>query len=119
MTGQLSSALTLDDYVGLDRATGAAIAGVDHLVQSQTVLLTTPIGTRVMRRDVGCDLPIDQPQTAGLTADIVASVAAAIIAWEPRETLRRVRVTALQPGGFGVGLDCEVNGLPLKLDGVL
>lgn len=114
-----AGALTLNDYVGLDRNGGGAIAGVDHLLQSQQVLLTTPVGTRVMRRTFGCDLPIDAPMNAGRLADITAAAAEAIIAWEPRETLKRVVVNALDAGGFTLGLQVEIAGAPLELEGVL
>ena len=33
--------------IGMDASTGRAISGIDHLVQSMTDILTTPIGTRM------------------------------------------------------------------------
>ena len=49
---------------GMDRNTGRAIDGNDHLRQSIADILSTPIGTRVMpARDYGSMLPdlVDQP----------------------------------------------------------
>jgi len=37
-------------YVGLNSATGGAIAYLGHIHQSNRDILTTPVGTRVMRR---------------------------------------------------------------------
>lgn len=53
------------NYLGMNRATGAAIADLDHTRQSLSDILGTPIGSRVMRRDYGSLLSdlIDQPQT--------------------------------------------------------
>jgi phage baseplate assembly protein W len=38
---------------GMNRNTGRKLSGVDHLRQSIVDILTTPIGSRVMRRDYG------------------------------------------------------------------
>ncbi|MGD7246543.1 GPW/gp25 family protein, partial [Ralstonia pseudosolanacearum] len=48
---------------GMNSSTGRAIADRPHLAQSIGDILTTPIGSRVMRRDYGSEVPdlIDQP----------------------------------------------------------
>ncbi|MCV6588938.1 MAG: hypothetical protein OIF57_07920 [Marinobacterium sp.] len=48
---------------GMDSVTGKPLADMAHIRQSITNILTTPIGTRVMRRDYGSVLPdlIDRP----------------------------------------------------------
>lgn len=97
---------SLEAYVGLDAASGAPIAGEDHLRQSIRDIITTPIGSRVMRRTYGSCVPflIDAPMTPGLVAEIVASVAEALDAWEPRIVLKRVVVRALEAGRFTLDL---------------
>ena len=47
----------------MNRETGAALGLVEHIAQSITDILTTRIGTRVMRREYGSLLPelVDQP----------------------------------------------------------
>ena len=35
----------------MNRNTGRAVAGLEHLRQSVADILTTPVGSRVMRRD--------------------------------------------------------------------
>ena len=41
---------------GMDRETGKSLSGIEHLRQSIRDILTTPIGSRVMRRDYGSRL---------------------------------------------------------------
>lgn len=98
--------------IGMGRASGAAVGGDAHLAQSLGDLLTTPLGSRVMRRDYGCDLPalIDAPATGRTFALWVAAIADAVQRWEPRLALRRVRVEALGPGHAEVTLTGVVEG---------
>ena len=51
---------------GMDRNTGRTLDGDAHLAQSIGDILTTPLGSRVMRRDYGSMLfeLIDQPLNA-------------------------------------------------------
>ena len=65
---------------GMDANTGRALSGVDHLKQSVRDILTTPIGSRVMRRDYGSRLfdLIDNPGNPETVADIVAESAQAL-----------------------------------------
>jgi phage baseplate assembly protein W len=48
---------------GMNRTTGAPLDGDAHLAQSCEDIVTTPLGTRVMRRDYGCLLAelVDRP----------------------------------------------------------
>jgi phage baseplate assembly protein W len=84
---------------GMSRTTGKALGGFDHLRQSIQDILSTPVGTRVHRRDYGSDLPrlVDRPMNATLASDMVAAAATALDRWEPRLNLERItvdRVTA-------------------------
>lgn len=114
-------ASNLDAYVGLHASTGGLIAGDEHLLQSIRDILTTPLGSRVMRRDYGSRLfeLIDAPMTPGLVADIVAASADAIMRWEPRVTLRRVLVRALEAGRFTLDLLISTAGRTVTLEGVI
>jgi len=115
-----TSLRTLDDFKGLSAATAETISGEDHLRQSLRDLLTTPIGSRVMRRDYGSLIPdlVDRPMTPGLVADLVAATAEAIQNFEPRVTLKRVLVNVFEAGRFELDLVVQVNGRTLKLEGV-
>ncbi len=86
---------------GMDRTTGQPLAGIDHLRQSIADILRTPIGTRLMRRDYGSLLPqlIDQPDHAATRVRVYAATAGALMRWEPRLRLSRVRWQATgRPG---------------------
>lgn len=71
---------------GMNAATGQRLDGLDHIRQSIGKILTTPLGSRIMRRDFGSLLPelIDAPLNARTRLQLMAATAAAVIAWEPR-----------------------------------
>lgn len=108
---------------GVDAQTGQPAAGEAHLRQSIRDILTTPIGSRVMRRTYGSRLfeLVDAPMNAGTVADIVAATAEAIDRWEPRYRLRRVQVSAAGEGHVSLDLEGEYlpEGVPLNLSGIV
>ncbi|SDS49780.1 hypothetical protein SAMN05216198_2085 [Halopseudomonas litoralis] len=95
--------------IGMDRITGKRLTGIDHLRQSVTDILTTPIGSRVMRRDYGSLLPelIDQPQNASTTVQLYAATCAALLRWEPRIRLSRVSIQSTAAGRSLIDLEGE------------
>lgn len=78
----------------MDRSTGKPMGGDAHLAQSIGDILSTPIGSRVMRRDYGSALfqLIDQPMNALGRLRIIAAAADAIRRWEPRIRLTRAQL---------------------------
>lgn len=70
--------------------------GLDHLIQSINDILTTPIGSRVMRREYGSNLPdlIDQAMNSRGKARLYAATAGAIARWEPRVALKSMQLDA-------------------------
>ncbi|MDC7675386.1 GPW/gp25 family protein [Asticcacaulis machinosus] len=101
---------------GMDRLTGKRIEGMEHIVQSIRDILTTPLGTRVMRRDYGSELfaLIDQPMNTAMSLRIAASVAGAVHRWEPRVRLTLVRFHSASALG-GAAIDIEGRRLDLPL----
>jgi phage baseplate assembly protein W len=79
---------------GMDATTGKPLSGNAHLAQSVTDILTTPIGSRVMRRTYGSLIPslIDAPINAATPMLIRAATVLAIRQWEPRLSIARVRL---------------------------
>jgi phage baseplate assembly protein W len=71
---------------GISKETGKPIELPEHIRQSIYTILTTPLGSRVMRPAVGFDaLNEDGSPKTGLTADAVRlSAIAALGRWEPR-----------------------------------
>jgi len=88
---------------GMDRATGKPLSGDDHLRQSIGDILTTPLGSRVMRRDYGSLLfeLVDRPLNAATRLLCVVAVAQALALWEPRISVNQVLVEA--DGAAGIG----------------
>ncbi len=66
--------------------------GIDHVKQSISDILTTPLNSRVMRREYGSELPdlIDQPMNPRGKMRLYAATAGAIRRWEPRVTLLKM-----------------------------
>jgi len=97
---------------GISRHTGATLAPDAHLAQSIGVLLSTPVGSRVLRRDYGSDLPrlIDAPVSPVTMIDVFAATAEALATWEPRLTLRRVRIDGSDAGRVLLSLDAQIDG---------
>lgn len=84
--------------IGMDATTGARLSGDGHLAQSIGRILSTPIGTRCMRRDFGSALLelIDQPFNALTRLRMFAAIAVALDRWEPRLKLTRVSVDQVE-----------------------
>ncbi len=92
---------------GMDAVTGKPLSGLDHLRQSIADILSTPIGTRVGRRDYGSLLPdlLDQPMNAGGRMRLIAATALALLRWEPRIRLTNVTIRQTAPGTFAVAIE--------------
>ncbi len=71
---------------GLNRLTGKRISDWPHCQQSMNDIFTTPIGTRVQRRNYGSLIPMlmDRPQTSDMLIEFTLAVSSALELWEPR-----------------------------------
>jgi phage baseplate assembly protein W len=101
------------DIIGMDIDTGESITGVEHLKQSIRDILTTPVGSRVMRRDYGSNLMtlLDRPMNSQLAVDVQIAVTMALSLQEPRLQLNRVTVE--------LPSDDPVEGASMASDGRL
>lgn len=101
---------------GLNRHSGTALGGVEHIAQSIGDILTTPIGSRVMRRDYGSMLfeLLDQPLNSATRLLAYAATAGAIRRWEPRIAVKKVRLEAdpATPGQASISIEGERTDLP-------
>jgi phage baseplate assembly protein W len=102
---------------GLSATTARVLPEEQHLAQSINDILSTPLGSRVMRREYGSDLPrlIDAPLNGETLVDLYAATAEAIDRWEPRFDLRRVEVADAVAGKLSLTLTGEVLGLEAVL----
>ena len=125
---------------GTNNQTGKELTGLAHLRQSVRDILTTPIGTRVMRRGYGSRLMelVDSPLTPATLTDIYAAANEALSRWEPRLRVERIKATPVSaiPGSArvpsgrlpakgqvridieGVYLPHVRDGEPVRLEGI-
>lgn len=95
-------------YIGLNADSGQQLTDLEHIRQSIRKILTTPIGSRIMRRDFGSLIPdlIDKPLNGKTYMQVMAASVMAVSAWEPRVELNSV---TLQQGS-------EASALIVDLD---
>lgn len=113
-----------DNMIGMNAFTGKPLSGVDHLKQSVSDILSTRIGTRVMRRQYGSDLPslVDSPMNEALKLELFSAAAEALTKWEPRFKLDGMTVAEITDQGrlvvdlHGVNL---VDGKLIAIEGIV
>ncbi|TCB37059.1 baseplate assembly protein W [Acinetobacter sp. ANC 4910] len=107
----------------MSRETGRSLSEIEHLKQSVVDILSTPIGSRVMRRGYGSRLfdLIDAPLNRATLIDLYAAVAEALAKWEDRITVQQVDVTSSQIGQITLAITgiYNIDGNPLRLDGIV
>ena len=92
---------------GMDAKTGKTLEGIEHLKQSIIDILTTPVNSRIMRRDYGSRLfeLVDKPINRDFTLEIYAAVAGALEKWERRFKLEKVKITEVKEGRVTLNLE--------------
>ncbi|MXF04487.1 GPW/gp25 family protein [Escherichia coli] len=99
-------------YSGFNAATGNWLTDLAHLRQSVADILTTPVGTRLMRRDYGSEIPelLDAPMSPViLRLKIISAACQALAQWEPRLTLKGIDVT-MQAGRAALTISGYTRG---------
>ncbi|MFC3944290.1 phage baseplate protein [Pseudomonas gingeri NCPPB 3146 = LMG 5327] len=98
--------------IGMDRRTGLPLSDREHLVQSIEDIVSTPIGSRRLRPEYGCDLRrfVDLPVNDGWKSAVQAEVVRALARWEPRFRLERVRVLSVLGGRISLELSGRYLG---------
>ncbi len=108
---------------GVDANTGKPLEGIAHLRQSVRDILTTPLGSRVMRRTYGSRLfdLVDRPLNQQTLVEIFAATAEAVLRWEPRLIVQRVQARSISAGSIEVDLEAiyAPTGQPVFLDGLV
>jgi len=106
--------------MGMNAATGRKLEGLDHIRQSVADIITTPIGSRVMRRDYGSLVPelLDMPMSDALMMQVYAATVIAVTRWEPRIQITGTRreVSTESHGAAIIELIGKTaNGEPLSI----
>lgn len=91
-----------ETYIGMNPSTGQALTGIDHLRESVSDIVTTPVGSMITLREYGCVnfALIDQPATKALRLQIIAATVMALLRWEPRAKPARVELTSDNGSGW-------------------
>ena len=101
---------------------GKDISEINHLKQSISNILTTPIGSRTMRRDYGSNLfnKIDHPVNGELIAEIYLDIVESLFIWEPRFELDQVAVHNIENGKITIDLEGSFlsNGEKITLENI-
>ncbi len=105
---------------GTNNQNGKDLTGLAHLRQSVRDILTTPIGTRVMRREYGSRLfeLLDAPLTPGTLTEIYAAAAEALARWEPRLRVERIHASAAGEGNAESQGSAAAGRVSIDLEGV-
>ncbi|CAK00797.1 phage-related baseplate assembly protein [Bartonella tribocorum CIP 105476] len=107
----------------MDRTTGKPLVGIEHLRQSIIDILSTRIGTRVMRRDYGSRIGelIDAPVNNAFAVALYAAVAEALDKWEPRFKLKKIDFKILGTGQVSLSFEGMYlpSGKPITMEGLL
>jgi phage baseplate assembly protein W len=95
---------------GFNRDAGSLLSGFEHVQQSIGVILSTPIGSRVMRREFGSELfdLIDRPMNDQVILAIYSAAVMAIARWEPRYAVTGCNITSMAADG---SLSIEFTGI--------
>lgn len=108
---------------GINAIDGKPLSGLDHLRQSVRDILTTPIGSRVMRREYGSQIfaLVDAPLNRSTLMDLYAATAEAIERWEPRLRLTSVQASSDTAGKVSINLTGEYlpDGQVVAIDGIV
>ena len=101
---------------------GTNISEINHLKQSISNILTTPIGSRAMRRDYGSNLfnKIDHPVNGELIAEIYLDIVESLFIWEPRFELDQVSIQEIENGKITIDLEGRFlsNGERITLENI-
>ena len=95
----------------MSRTTGRHINKIEHIQQSIQDILTTPIGSRIMRREYGSLLPqlIDAPTNATTLLQLKVAAATAIMQWEDRIKINNIHINHVGNGKAIIGLETTAS----------
>ncbi|WP_182417148.1 GPW/gp25 family protein [Bartonella sp. HY038] len=87
--------------LGFGRNRIETLDGFDHVRQSLAILFSTPLNSRVMRRDFGCELQdlIDRPLSDQIILAAYSAIVTACALWEPRYQISNCSITNSNEAG--------------------
>ena len=97
----------------MNRLTGQPIADEsDHIRQSISDILSTPVGSRVLCRPYGSIVPdlIDYPMNAAYRLRLAGASVMAIARWEHRVIIKSALIDIDQDGRIGLTIEANRRG---------
>lgn len=84
----------------MSRQSGVGLTELEHIKQSLEDLISTPIGSRIMRRDYGTQVAnlLDQPTSEALYLKCYSTIYSAILRWEPRIDITKLNISEFNGG---------------------
>lgn len=91
----------------MSRVIGSNMSELDHIKQSIQDIISTPLGSRIMRRSYGTQLfnLIDQPTTQTLYLKIYSTIYSSILQWEHRINVSQININSLSAGQMVIDLE--------------
>jgi len=103
----------------MSRYIGSELTEIEHIKQSLADIATTPIGSRLMRREYGTLLAnlIDQPISEALYLKIYSTLYTAYVRWEDRIDISQINVAELKKGQLILDIVgfLKINGNQINL----
>ncbi len=95
----------------ISRYDGQVMSYIDQIRQSIADILTTPIGSRVMRREYGSLLPelIDRPIDDVLVLQCYSAIYSALYLWEDRIIIESIGIEYASHGVMSIRLDAVLT----------
>lgn len=112
---------------GMNSTTGKRMTREAHIRQSVNNILTTPIGSLIMREEYGSFLfeLVDEPLVGATLLRAYAASATAIMRWEDRIALQAIGFSSTTEGSLVIDIDTSETSntskrmsVPLDLKGV-
>lgn len=87
-------------YTGMNPDGTGQLTDTDQLWNSVRDILTTPLASRVMRRDYGSMIPdlLDEPQNEVTRLQYMSAAVIALTMWEPRIALNGINISYSKDG---------------------
>lgn len=109
----------------MSRNSGSDLNEIPHIEQSVEDITSTPLGSRIMRRDYGTLLAnlLDSPINDALILQCYSTIYSAISRWEKRIQVSRIGISSITSGAIVIDLECVLSktgqalnlNIPVKL----
>ncbi|MEO3701793.1 GPW/gp25 family protein [Acinetobacter ursingii] len=104
----------------ISRETGSTLSEIESISQSIEDIITTPLGSRPMRREYGSIVPdlIDQPMNDVLILKMYSAIYTPVSRWENRINIESISISKISSGFLQLDLESvhTITGQSLNLN---